>query len=410
MIHPSLMWVLIQDRLGRQGKAESSREHLDAAIKWLCYAQDHTGGDGVSAGFSFLHGWHPPYPETTGYIIPTFFDYAHLTGREEIYERARRMTDWEVKIQLPSGAVQGSVYRGPKSDRRPEVFNTGQVILGWCRAFSETGDQRYLDAARRAGDWLIKAQSPDGSWRSNGPEAETPVHAYDVRTAWSMLEIDQLANDGRYTEAAQLNLGWTLAQQQENGWFKHNAFFTADKWNLPLTHTISYVLEGLLESGRILGGDRYLSAAGNTAERLLKVYESLGFMPGEFDNSWDSKANYSCLTGSVQIAGVWLRIFQLMRDKRYLNAAINLNNDVKATQNLHSAHPGVRGGVKGSQPIFGRYTPYTYINWGAKFLADSLMLEEQVLAEIDKDFKESRKGKLVEISSYRELSTRASNQ
>jgi len=51
---------------------------------------------------------------------------------------------------------------------------------------------------------------------------------------------------------------------------------------------------------------------------------------------------------------------------------------VKATQLLHTANLDLRGGVKGSQPIFGRYTPLTFVNWAAKFFADALMLEEQV--------------------------------
>jgi hypothetical protein len=38
------------------------------------------------------------------------------------------------------------------------------------------------------------------------------------------------------------------------------------------------------------------------------------------------------------------------------------------------------------------------------------MLEEKVLAELDRDFKKSSRGKLVELSDYRELSIRASNQ
>jgi uncharacterized protein YyaL (SSP411 family) len=372
---------LIEDGIGwQESGAGSSRRHLDATINWLCQAQDIAGGAGVSAGFSFLYGWHPPYPETTGYIIPTFYDYANLTGREEILDRARRMADWEVEIQLPSGAVQGSVYLGPQRAREPEVFNTGQVILGWCRAFTETRDERYLNAARRAGDWLVQVQFPDGSWRLNGPEAETMVHAYDVRTAWSLLELDSLVRDGRYTQSATFNLDWTMAQQQENGWFRHNAFFTAGNWNLPLTHTISYVLEGLVESERITGHRQYLQAAIKTAARLLEIFETQKFMPGEFDNSWQFASRYSCLTGNAQIAGVWLRLFELTQDKRYLDGAIKLNQSVKATQRLRSLHPGVRGGVKGSQPISGRYTPYTYINWGAKFLADSLMLEDRILA------------------------------
>jgi hypothetical protein len=107
-------------------------------------------------------------------------------------------------------------------------------------------------------------------------------------------------------------------------------------------------------------------------------------MAGEFDSSWKTTANYSCLTGDAQIAGIWLRIYQATRDTRFLNAALKLNDYVKATQSLSSTHPGIRGGVKGSQPIFGRYTPGVYVNWGAKFLADSLMLEEQVMEEFER--------------------------
>ena len=89
--HPSLLRVLIQDRLGRPSRTENSRAHLDATIIWICRAQDVCGGRGVSAGFSFVHGWFPPYPETTGYIIPTLYDYGHLTRSETYFDRARRM-------------------------------------------------------------------------------------------------------------------------------------------------------------------------------------------------------------------------------------------------------------------------------------------------------------------------------
>jgi hypothetical protein len=92
---------------------------------------------------------------------------------------------------------------------------------------------------------------------------------------------------------------------------------------------------------------------------------------------------YSCLTGNAQIAGVWLRLFEISGDTRYLSAALKLNDYLKSTQDLNAFHPGVRGGIKGSQPIWGRYTPGAYVNWGAKFLADSLILEGKVMAKFE---------------------------
>jgi peptidoglycan/xylan/chitin deacetylase (PgdA/CDA1 family) len=378
LLHPSLGLVVARDAVGLRGRSNGSAAHLHATVEWLCRAQDQGAGGGVSAGYSLVDGWLAPYPETTGYIIPTFFDYARAFGRGEVRARAIRMADWEIQVQLPSGAVQAGVYRGASGDRRPAVFNTGQVILGWCRAYQETKDPRYLEAALRGGNWLAQVQAADGAWWLDGPETETVVHAYDVRTAWSLLELHALVNDGPYRDAARRNVEWTLTQQRDNGWFEHNAFFTSsDKWNLPLTHTIAYVLEGLLGAWEHLRDPRCLDAVLNTARQLLDVFDRTGTLPGEFDGAWRTQRRYSCLTGSAQVAGLWLRLHQITGESRWREAAARLNNTVKAAQVLNSRHAGVRGGVKGSQPIFGRYTPFTYINWGAKFLADSLMLEDR---------------------------------
>ena len=72
-------------------------------MDWLCRAQDETKTGGISAGFSLLRGWLAPYPETTGYIVPTFFDFARFSGKEEFRERARAMADWEMQCATALG-------------------------------------------------------------------------------------------------------------------------------------------------------------------------------------------------------------------------------------------------------------------------------------------------------------------
>src|SRR6185312_12667928 len=57
--------------------ALDARRGLQAAAEWLARAQDATGCDGVSACYDAAkRTWTGAYPETTGYIIPTFFRYA----------------------------------------------------------------------------------------------------------------------------------------------------------------------------------------------------------------------------------------------------------------------------------------------------------------------------------------------
>ena len=79
-----------------------------------------------------------------------------------------------------------------------------------------------------------------------------------------------------------------------------------------------------------------------------------------------------------------MRLHARTEDARFLNSALKLLDRVKATQNLTSANPGVRGGIKGSQPIWGRYHRLMFVNWGAKFLADALMTEIEGVEALEK--------------------------
>src|SRR5918996_1760244 len=142
--------------------------HANAAMEWLCRAQDAAGGRGVSRSYSLRfqrahgrRGWLAAYPETTGYIIPTFFDYAELTGDTKYRQRAIEMARWESEIQLDNGAVQGGVIGFKPS---PAIFNTGQVLFGWARAFRESGEKIFFDSIRRGAEFLVQAQDADGVW------------------------------------------------------------------------------------------------------------------------------------------------------------------------------------------------------------------------------------------------------
>jgi hypothetical protein len=380
-LHPSWTKLLLEDALQIRGSSRPSQQHLRAAMDWLCRAQDATRGGGVSAGYSLIQGWLPPYSETTGYIIDTFCDYARVSGREEFIHRAVRMANWEIKVQLPTGAVRTGIG---DATNKPAAFNTGQVILGWCRTFRETRRPEFLEPAKRAAQWLMQAQDDDGAWRMADTVTETKVHAYDIRTAWSLLELHEITGDRRLLDSARRNVRWTLEQQTGNGWFENNAFFvTVENWRRPFTHTIAYVMEGLMNCSRLLRCQECFAAAKKTATRLMRIFELRRFLAGEFDNLWKSDVNYSCLTGDAQIAGVWLRLFEAEGDVRFLNAALKLNDYVKATQRPFSLHPGIRGGIKGSHPIYGHYTRFAFPNWAAKFLADSLMLEQQVMSRFE---------------------------
>jgi len=74
---------------------QRSQERLDiqleAAMAWLCVAQDRDADAGVAGSYTLLKGWTKSYPETTGYIIPTFLAYARYSEREEFVEQERHL-------------------------------------------------------------------------------------------------------------------------------------------------------------------------------------------------------------------------------------------------------------------------------------------------------------------------------
>jgi hypothetical protein len=374
--------VLLRDAFGMVSRPRESSEHLDAAMAWLCRAQDAGRHGGVAAAYSLLRGWEPPYPETTGYIIPTFLDFYRASGGEEYRHRAMRMGEWLLRIQLDTGAFQAGYYYGAPNPGSPSVFNTGQILLGLCRLYRETLDQRYRTAASQAADWLVRVQDPDGAWYQglSFHGVNTPVRTYYVRVAWALMELASMGFDNGYREAATRHVRWVLEQQEENGWFRNTSFRAGSN---PFTHTIAYVLEGLLGYADHTRDRAAIDAALTTATRLMRVFELRRRFPGEFDAQWKSAVTYRCLTGEAQIAGVWLKLHALTGDVRFLNSALKMLDRLKAVQNLTASNPGVRGGVKGSHPVWGRYHRMSFVNWGAKFFADALLVEIEVMRKLE---------------------------
>lgn len=377
-----------------EGKREAWRErlrtnlkddeiHLQETAKWICRAHDAKSDGGVSRGYQVgqyrgngLTGWQASYPETTGYIIPTMLALAEVLNEESHSERAIRMADWEIDIQMPSGAVMGSVVT---ANPTPAVFNTGQVIFGWLAAWQKTKELKYLEVAKKAGDYLISVQEKEGSWlKGNSDYALRSATTYNTRVAWALIELGSCTEEEKYSEAAQKNVEYALSKQLENGWFRDNCLNDPEN---PLLHTIGYATQGILESGICLEETRYINAAIRTLDALLKCQRPDGGFPGRLSADWSSKEKWDCLTGDVQVAISCLRVYSLTGEKKYREAARRAIDFVKKSQNLDHYNPGIRGGVKGSFPFDGPYGQYELLNWAAKFLCDALlMINDEKLA------------------------------
>lgn len=362
------MGRVLRDAVGVRSPRQNRGDHLRSAMEWLKRAQAATPDDGVSYGYSIRGGWRPSYRETSGYIAVTLFDLATQFDDPESAALARTVSNWLCEVQEPDGSIANPLYRAHQGI----VFDTGQVLLGYVRAYRETGELRFREAAVHASSWLASHLDEDGAWRKN-THLETP-HTYNTRVAWSMLECHLIAPDSAIEAAARRNLDWALGQEK-NGFFGSCAF---EPEAAPFTHTIAYAIRGFLESGRLLDEPRYEQAAVRAADAVLEHVGQDGWIPGRIDEAGQSAARYCCLTGNCQLAIIWLKLYRATASERYLDAAKRSLGFVMDHQDLATSNLAVRGAIKGSHPIWGSYAPLSYPNWATKFFIDAVLLWNEI--------------------------------
>lgn len=353
----------------------TSADALNNILRWILDAQRPDGG--VAACYSLLTGYSESYPEVTGYIVPTLYDYAHANSDGAVTAAAQQATLWLLSLQMPSGAFPGGLH-GRSS--QPSVFNTGQIVQGLVRAHLETNRPEVQKAALSAGDWLVKMQQPDGSWSGPGAYQDVP-HTYYSMVAWALAELSEHVADHRpgldnrlaYGTTAEKNMDWVLSHFRASGW--------VDGINLRghpnYLHFIAYVLQGVLETGILRRRADAVQAVEKSAWVLLRKFETNKYLPGAYEAGFTNGLRFTCLTGNAQLSCVWLRLFEVTNDLRYLNAALKMNEMLKQLIPVRGPR-GITGGVSGSYPLWGRYQPFRYISWGCKFLADALLLERRL--------------------------------
>lgn len=320
----------------------------------------------MAAGWSFEDGWLPDYPETSGYIVETFIAASDVLAQPQLRERAIRVLDWELGLQNADGSFPGH-FGEPGS--KPIIFNTGQIMHGMMAGVEHLGRQECLDAAVRAGSWLVAQQDDNGCWSRS--VFNDIAHTYNTRAAWALLRAGRTSGEKRLMRAAVANVEWALTQQTESGWFETNTFKIDQT---PFTHNIAYAIRGILECGFLIDEERYVASALQVAEKLAEAQRQNGWLSATFDRQWRSTAYYNCLTGLAQMCVIWQRLDSALDETRFTAAVQRGLSFLKTNQVINGSGLPYDGGIAGSSPIWGRYSMFEYPNWAAKFFADALMV------------------------------------
>lgn len=264
-----------------------------------------------------------PYPEVTGYFIPTLYRW----GEREL---ARTCTRWLLSIQLPDGAF-------PAPDGVPYTFDTAQIMRGLCAALEDVSGAEA--ALRRACDWLLTQVEPDGRLATPSTALWTDI-ANDLIHTYALPPLAQAGQRlgvAEYGDAA--NFVLAHYKQRED-------LVPFDR----LSHFHAYAMEALCELGEIELARRGMADVERCQRRN-------GSIPAYPDVDW------VCSTGMAQYAIVWYTLGQKSladRAMRYLEKIQNKS-----------------GGFYGSYGQGAKYIPGAEISWAVKYFLDAHHLKRQ---------------------------------
>lgn len=284
----------------------STLDHLRLSLEWLLIAQRKSPDDGYSALYSLITGWSKGYIETTGYIIPTILDIAELLKEPQYKESCFKAGKWLLKVQQPDGSYP-DIY-----EYEPQVFDTGQVLLGLNRLYRETKDRRYFEAARKSSNWLLEVQDADGSWATMG-YYRGKASTYHSRVAAILIEFGQIAGDKRYVDAGKRNLEWTRSHQKKNGFFQKAELIDGHN---PVLHTMMYVLEGFLMAYQLTGEQVWLDTLLKGAKPLKEINLNRDLvLYSQYDQHFNPTNREKCIPGLAQWAALCLDIYEITQDR-----------------------------------------------------------------------------------------------
>lgn len=316
---------------------------------------------------------------TAGYHILKGWlpEYPEITGytiptllRIGEIERAKRAADWLVKIQNPDGSFPDYAWKNTY------VFDAGQILLGLIEIYRYSGDERYQTAAERTAKWLIEQQDDNGAFvrHTYGGKPRT----YHSRVGWALVLAGKTFEEKEFLDAGVKNIEWAISQQQENGMFRFSGFAT-DKDTV--LHTLAYTTRGILETGLLLKNEKYTQAAVTSIEKLAEIHFKYGILPGYFNDQWEPTSKSKCITGLAQTAILFLKAYKITDDPKYLAAGIDT---IEYLEKVAMVRKGkLAGALPGSVPIWGRYQPFMYPTWAVKFYLDAKMLLDEVVENTD---------------------------
>lgn len=231
---------------------------VELAIDWLIDSgiQNSEGAfyawyDMDKEKYSFL------YPEITAYAIQ-ILSRLHIQNYKSTYlTRAVKAGDWLLKNQKDDGSFfckQFAQSEAEKNDDSFYVFDAGIITCGFLDLYKITSKKKYLTAAIKASNLILRFQNSDGSLHAgrnpdgtiiNNPHWSQTSSCHHIKMLLPCLRLHAITKDEKYLDFATKLLQWGHKLQVSTGRFV-TFLGSSDTY----THAHCYAIEGLMEASR----------------------------------------------------------------------------------------------------------------------------------------------------------------
>jgi len=353
----SRLKAIIEELGGKDKLTLALKENL----KWI-YASFKTNGyKGSSGSRSVLGKWESPYPETTGYLIPTLIAGHPYVPELGLLSLAKKQIPFFKNLRT----AEGGFYSDAKNSA-PIVFDTAQILLGLISLVPEvTEPDLLLDEIAITRQWLRDLLDEEGNFISHNYVLQYQP-AYYSRIGWPLAFAENII-DSKPSTATKMLIHRITSSQNENHSFPNWGFYKGEN---AYTHTLAYTLRGLWEYAELVNSKKIKKQVKQSLHKLHQTISSEGCIAGSYDENWEGDYSFICSTGNAQLALLNLLVFERTGQKIFLDHISDLISPLLKAQRKVSLN---KGAVPSSLPIWGPYQRMKFTNWTQKFFADVLM-------------------------------------
>ena len=336
-------------------------KNIDAAIHWLCETEilnkdkNRASYGGVNNGYIWTKkNYQYVYHEITGYAVNSFITIYQWTKDEKYLQYAVKAADYllsQQKAVNENGFEAGGIWHSlvhPSLQRVDNYYSFDNAIIlhGLCRLYQITQEQRYYEACKDIGGFLLKMQKENGAFHSyydaktKEVKHESDEFFFDngclhVKNAIGLFYLNLISQEEQYRQAGIRSCDWGIRLFEKDGLFWANT-----KKQYVFTHAHCYATEGYLYAYLFLNNQKYLDIARKAGMALIdiqnpdgsvyRIYKNKLFMKYQYGAKfkmsskrwWNEKKHpWKTIDASSQAARIWILLYSIDKNPRLLEAA-----------------------------------------------------------------------------------------